>query len=188
MKRSMDFNEGWSFQLGDVSGAEKMDFDDGAWRRLTLPHDWSIEQDFTHSVSSEIGHLPGGTGWYRKAFTLPKEYKDKRVSIDFGGVYMDSYIYLNGQLVGNYPYGYLPFSFDLTDYLICDGKTNNILAVKATNITDPGQHTGRWYAGSGIYRDVKLSVTEPVHVAQYGTVVTTPDIEKEYESGQVTVK
>lgn len=187
-ERGMDFNEGWSFQLGDVSGAEKMDFDDGAWRRLTLPHDWSIEQDFTHSVSSEIGHLPGGTGWYRKAFTLPKEYKDKRVSIDFGGVYMDSYIYLNGQLVGNYPYGYLPFSFDLTDYLICDGKTNNILAVKATNITDPGQHTGRWYAGSGIYRDVKLSVTEPVHVAQYGTVVTTPDIEKEYESGQVTVK
>lgn len=186
--RSMDFNEGWSFQLGDVAGAEKLDFDDNAWRRLTLPHDWSIEQDFTHSVSAEIGHLPGGTGWYRKAFTLPKEYKDKRVTIDFEGVYMDSYIYLNGQLVGNYPYGYLPFSFDLTDYLICDGKTKNVLAVKVTSITDPGQHTGRWYSGSGIYRDVQLTVTEPVHVAQYGTVVTTPDIASEYESGSVTVK
>lgn len=187
-ERSTDFNEGWTFHLGDVSGAEKKDFDDGSWRRLTLPHDWSIEQDFTHSVSSEIGHLPGGTGWYRKAFTLPESYQGKRVSIDFEGVYMDSYIYLNGELIGNYPNGYLPFSYDLTDQLICDGKTNNILAVKVTSITDPGQHTGRWYSGSGIYRDVQLTVTEPVHVAQYGTVVTTPDIESEYGNGPVTVK
>lgn len=187
-ERSVDFNEGWSFKLGDVSGAQNRDYDDGSWRKLTLPHDWSIEQDFTHNVSSEIGHLSGGTGWYRKAFVLPETYKNKRVSVRFGGVYMDSYIYLNGELIGNYPYGYLPFSYDLTEHLICDGKTKNILAVKVTNITDPGQHTGRWYAGSGIYRDVSLIVTDPVHVSEYGTVITTPDIEREYGNGSVTVQ
>lgn len=112
-ERSVDFNGGWSFKLGDVSGAQNRDYDDESWRKLTLPHDWSIEQDFTHNVSSEIGHLSGGTGWYRKAFVLPETYKNKRVSVRFGGVYMDSYIYLNGELIGNYPYGYLPFSSDL---------------------------------------------------------------------------
>ena len=116
-ERQMLFDEGWRFHLGDEANAANSNFDDSAWRSLTLPHDWSIELDFTHDVSSEVGHLDGGTGWYRKNFTLPAEMQGKTINIDFGGVYMDSYVYVNGELVGNHPYGYTPFSFDITDGL-----------------------------------------------------------------------
>ena len=185
--RSMDFNKDWKFAL-DISGdASGQNFDDSSWRKLNLPHDWSIEQDFTNNVSSEIGHLPGGTGWYRKNFVLPKELEGKRINIDFDGVYMDSYIYVNGKLVGNYPNGYIPFSFDVTDYVVCDGETENVIAVKVTNVTNRGNQSSRWYSGSGIYRDVHLTVTDPVHVGQYGTAIYTPNIESEYSSGNVTV-
>lgn len=187
--RSMDFNDDWRFQLKDEEASAK-EYNDQAWRKLSLPHDWSIEQDFTHDVSSEIGHLPGGTGWYRKHFTLPKEFEGKRINIDFDGVYMDSYIYVNGKKVGNYPNGYLPFSFDITDYVVCDGKTDNVIAVKVTNITQKGNvanQSSRWYSGSGIYRDVHMTVTDPVHVAQYGTSFYTNSIAKEYASGKVTI-
>lgn len=191
--RSMDFNEDWTFSLnpsGNDATLSAAGFDDSAWRTLNLPHDWSIEQDFTNQVSSEIGHLPGGTGWYRKSFVLPAELQGKRINIDFDGVYMDSHIWVNGKKVGNYPNGYIPFSFDVTDYVVCDGKTENVIAVKVTNITQSGNvgnQSSRWYSGSGIYRDVHMTVTDPVHIAQYGTVVSTPDIASEAESGNITV-
>lgn len=191
--RSMNFNEDWTFSLnpsGNDATLSAADFDDSAWRTLNLPHDWSIEQDFTNQVSSEIGHLPGGTGWYRKSFVLPAELQGKRINIDFDGVYMDSHIWVNGKKVGNYPNGYIPFSFDVTDYVVCDGKTENVIAVKVTNITQSGNvanQSSRWYSGSGIYRDVHMTVTDPVHVAQYGTVVSTPNIASEAESGNITV-
>lgn len=191
--RSMDFNEDWTFSLnpsGNDATLSAAGFDDSAWRTLNLPHDWSIEQDFTNQVSSEIGHLPGGTGWYRKSFVLPAELQGKRINIDFDGVYMDSHIWINGKKVGNYPNGYIPFSFDVTDYVVCDGKTENVIAVKVTNITQSGNvgnQSSRWYSGSGIYRDVHMTVTDPVHVAQYGMVVSTPDIASEAESGNITV-
>lgn len=188
--RSMNFNEDWLFELNGQDASAK-NFNDNAWRKLSLPHDWSIEQDFTHDVSSEIGHLPGGTGWYRKHFTLPAEFANKRINIDFDGVYMDSYIYVNGELVGNYPNGYLPFSFDITDKVVCDGKTENVIAVKVTNFTEKSgvyNQSSRWYSGSGIYRDVHMTVTDPVHVAQYGTSFYTNDIATEYAADQnVTV-
>ena len=125
--RSMDFNEDWTFSLnpsGNDATLSAAGFDDSAWRTLNLPHDWSIEQDFTNQVSSEIGHLPGGTGWYRKSFVLPAELQGKRINIDFDGVYMDSHIWVNGKKVGNYPNGYIPFSFDVTDYefVMASGK------------------------------------------------------------------
>lgn len=185
--RSVEFNENWSFYLGDAEGAEQKAFDSSEWRQLTLPHDWSIEQDFTNDVSDGVGHLPGGTGWYRKSFVLPADAQGKRIRIDFGGVYMDSYVYVNGHLMGNYPYGYMPFSYDITDQVVCDGVTENVIAVKVTNPTDRGEQTSRWYSGSGIYRDVHLTITDTVHVATYGSVVTTPNIEKEYAKGKVTV-
>lgn len=191
--RSMDFNEDWSFALnptGTDSALSAAGFDDSQWRGLSLPHDWSIEQDFTNQVSSEIGHLPGGTGWYRKSFTLPAELDGKRINIDFDGVYMDSHIWVNGEKVGNYPNGYLPFSFDITDYVTCDGKTENVIAVKVTNITGANNisnQSSRWYSGSGIYRDVHMTVTDPVHVAQYGTAIYTPYIATEASSGNITV-
>ena len=103
--RSMLFNDGWKFLLGDPGGAESKDFDDTSWRSLDLPHDWSIEFDFNYNspATSECGYLDGGTGWYRKTFVLPESMKDKEISIDFGGIYMNSTTYVNGKSVGNYP-------------------------------------------------------------------------------------
>lgn len=184
-QRSTLFNDGWKFNLGDVPDAKNKNYDDEAWRNLTLPHDWSIEQDFNKNSPSthEGGFLDGGIGWYRKSFVLPKEMEGKKITIDFDGVYMDSYIYVNGVQVGNHPYGYTPFSFDITDNLICDGVTENVISVKVNN----RQPSSRWYSGSGIYRDVKLTVTDKVHVEQYGTYVTTPNLKSEYSTGKATV-
>ncbi|MGG7078238.1 Ig-like domain-containing protein, partial [Clostridium sardiniense] len=184
-QRTISFNDNWKFNLGDVPGAKEKKFDDSKWRGLTLPHDWSIELDFNKDseATHEGGYLDGGTGWYRKSFVLPKEMEGKKISINFGGVYMDSYIYVNGKQIGNHPYGYTPFSFDITDDIVCDGVTENVISVKVTN----KQRSSRWYSGSGIYRDVNLTVTENVHVAEYGTFVTTPDIEKEYKNGRAKV-
>ncbi len=184
-QRSTLFNDGWKFNLGDVPDAKNKNYDDEAWRNLTLPHDWSIEQDFNKNSPSthEGGFLDGGIGWYRKSFVLPKEMEGKKITIDFDGVYMDSYIYVNGVQVGNHPYGYTPFSFDITDNLICDGVTENVISVKVNN----RQPSSRWYSGSGIYRDVKLTVTDKVHVEQYGTYVTTPNLKSEYATGKATV-
>lgn len=173
--RSMLFNDDWKFLLGDTGGAESKDFDDNAWRSLDLPHDWSIEFDFNYNspATSECGYLDGGTGWYRKTFVLPESMKDKEISIDFGGVYMNSTTYVNGKSVGNYPYGYMPFQYNITDQLVCDGKTKNVIAVKVVNQLQ----SSRWYSGSGIYRDVHLTVTDKVHVEHWGTQITTPDIQ-----------
>lgn len=184
-QRSTLFNDGWKFNLGDVPDAKNKNYDDESWRSLTLPHDWSIEQDFNKNSPSthEGGFLDGGVGWYRKSFVLPKEMEGKKITIDFDGVYMDSYIYVNGEQVGNHPYGYTPFSFDITDNLVCDGVTENVISVKVNN----KQPSSRWYSGSGIYRDVKLTVTDKVHVEQYGTYVTTPNLENEYSKGKATV-
>lgn len=183
-ERSTNFNEGWQFSLGDNAGAEKKDYDDSLWRTLDLPHDWSIEFDFDYSsaATSECGYLDGGTGWYRKTFVLPESMAGKQISIDFGGVYMDSTVYVNGTYVGNYPYGYMPFSYDITDKVVCDGVTENVIAVKVVNQLQ----SSRWYSGSGIYRDVYLTVTDKVHVDRYGTYITTPNIETEYQSGTGT--
>lgn len=179
-ERSTNFNEGWQFALGENTGAEKIDYDDSSWRTLDLPHDWSIEFDFDYSspATSECGYLDGGTGWYRKTFVLPESMAGKQISIDFGGIYMDSTVYVNGAYVGNYPYGYMPFSYDITDKVVCDGKTENVIAVKVVNQLQ----SSRWYSGSGIYRDVHLTVTDKVHVDRYGTYITTPNIETEYQN------
>lgn len=168
-----DFNDGWKFYLGTSSTAQNQNFDDSSWQSVTLPHDFSISQGFTTSGEAESGFLPGGTGWYRKSFTLPEDYEGKTLVLNFDGVYSDAYVYVNGTQVGENHYGYTSFAFDISDYVTCDGSTENVIAVKAVN-TIP---SSRWYSGSGIYRDVTLTVTDAVHVGRYGTVVTTPDIE-----------
>ncbi|WP_343246967.1 Ig-like domain-containing protein [Diplocloster hominis] len=184
--RSIAFNEDWLFHYGDEANAKNKEYDDADWKELSLPHDWSVEFAFDeHSPGgSNEGFLNGGTGWYRKHFVLPPSMQGKTVTIDFGGVYMDSSVYVNGTYVGNHPYGYSPFSYDITDLLAADGVTENVIAVKAVN----DQPTCRWYAGSGIYRSVNLTVTQPVHVKRYGTYVTMPDIEQEYGNGTVNVQ
>ncbi len=185
VERESDFNDGWKFSLSDNATYSQSGFDDSSWRDLSLPHDWSIELDFNQYSPGlgEAGFLDGGTGWYRKDFVLPESMDDKSIRIYFGGVYMDSTVYVNGEMVGNYPNGYTPFSYDLTDYLICDGSTENVIAVKVVN----QQPSSRWYSGSGIYRDVTLIVSEQIHVGVYGTHVTYPNIESEIEQGSVQV-
>lgn len=178
-ERENDFNKGWKFYLGTSSTAQNQGFDDSSWEDVDLPHDFSITQSFTSSGEAESGFLPGGTGWYRKSFTLPTELSEKNMLLNFDGVYSDAYVYINGTQLGEHHYGYTSFAFDITDYVITDGVTENVIAVKAVNNIP----TSRWYSGSGIYRDVTLFVTDDVHVDLNGTKVTTPNI----ESGNGTV-
>ena len=154
-----------------------------SWRSVTLPHDWSIELLPTASASSATGYMQGGLGWYRKTFTLPKSMAGKRLSVEFDGVFMNSYVYLNGTVLGNHPYGYTGFSFDITNLVTADGVTPNVLAVVVQN----QQPSSRWYSGSGITRNVHLVVTDQVHVARLGTFVTTPDLATTYPAGFANV-
>ena len=182
--RERDFNKDWYFKLNAAPGAEGRQVDVKDWKKLDLPHDWSIFFDFDHNspAQNEGGQLNGGDAWYRKTFRLDDKDLDKKVRLEFGGVYMDSKVYVNGQFVGHYPNGYNAFSYDITPYLNADGSENTI-AVHVVN----QQPSSRWYSGSGIYRDVKLSVTDKVHLAQYGTTITTPQLEKQQNGAVDTV-
>lgn len=169
---------------GSIAGAQKPEFDDSSWRQLNLPHDWSIELDFNKYslVTHEGGYLDGGIGWYRKTFIVPESVKGKRISINFDGVYMNSTTYLNGEMLGTYPFGYNAFSYDVSEKLYFDGRVN-VLIVKVNNT----QPSSRWYSGSGIYRNVHFTVKNPVHVARYGTFITTPNLEASYAEGRADI-
>lgn len=181
--RELDFDENWKFYLGDASGADSKTYDDSAWDNVTLPHDYSIDQEYTKAGEAESGYLLGGTGWYRKHFNLTSDMKGKEIRIDFDGVYMDSTVWVNGTQVGAHPYGYTPFSFDITDYVTFDQE--NVITVKVNHQTP----SSRWYSGSGIYRDVTLTVMDKVHVDLYGTEITTPNLESEKDGTvNMTVK
>ena len=186
--RTLLFDGNWSFHLGGAQGAESPGFDDSQWRKLDLPHDWSIEDlpntssPFNPNAISQVngGFTTGGTAWYRKSFTLRPEQKGKRIVIQFDGVYMNAEVWLNGQSVGSHPYGYTSFWFDITDKVKSDSA--NVLAVKVRN---EGENS-RWYSGSGIYRHVWLKTLEPTHIAQWGTYITTRDVSA--SSAKVSIK
>jgi beta-galactosidase len=166
------FDFGWKFFKGDAPGAQQPGFADTTWRSLDLPHDWSIEGPFSEQPGSATsGHLPTGIGWYRKRFNIPESFRDQKVSIEFDGVYQNSEVWINGQYLGKRPYGYISFHYDLTPHLNIGG--DNIIAVKVDNSHQPNC---RWYSGSGIYRHTWLQVTNAVHVAHWGTFVTTPEV------------
>ncbi len=183
--RTVDFTGGWQFALVNATGedAAQPGAHDPAWRDTRLPHDWSIGLDPVAGphTNAGTGFLPGGLGWYRKTFTLPSSMTGKKVSIEFDGVYMDSEVYLNGVLLGRHPYGYTGFAYDLNAHT--DG-TPNVLTVKVRNQVP----SSRWYSGSGIYRDVRLVVTEPAHVTRHGVQVTTPDLANTIKSGFATMR
>ena len=196
--RTLNFDGGWRFKLvntantTDPSGqfgnstdpkAAAPGFDDAMWQQLTLPHDWSITQTPDPSQSNATGFFPGGLGWYRKSFTLPSSMTGKRISLDFDGVFENSYVYLNGQLVGNHPYGYTGYSYDISNLVHTDGHTPNVLAVVVQNL----EPSSRWYSGSGITRHVHLTVANPLHIARWGTTVTTPDLATTIASHFATV-
>ena len=175
--RKVNFNQNWHFKLNANSKeAVKPDADVSSWQKLDLPHDWSIFNNFDHQspAQNEGGQLNGGEAWYRKTFKLDEKDLKKNVRVTFDGVYMDSQVYVNGQLVGHYPNGYNQFSYDITKYLHKDGR-ENVIAVHAIN----KQPSSRWYSGSGIYRDVTLQVTDKVHVEKNGTTILTPKLEQQ---------
>ena len=181
-ERRISFNDTWRFYKGDAPGADQPAFDDSSWRSLRLPHDWAIEGPFDRNLDPHTGALPiFGTGWYRKSFTLPADAKGRTIAIEFDGAMANSTVWINGHELGGRPYGYIGFSFDLTPYLLFDGKTN-VVAVRLT----PEDESSRWYPGAGIYRNVWLDITAPVHVAHWGTYVTTPQVTA--ESASVAVK
>jgi len=143
---------------------------------INLPHDWSIEGKFDkdHPSGTGGGALPGGKAWYRKSFYLPLADSNKRIYITFDGVYHRSEVFINGHPLGLRPNGYIGFQYDLTDYLHF-GKTHNLIAVKVDNSDQPNS---RWYSGSGIYRNVWLEKTNPIHIALWGTYITTNEVTK----------
>jgi beta-galactosidase len=195
-KRDQDFDSGWKFNRGDVSGAEVASFDDSQWRILDLPHDWSIEDLPAAESKKQIGpfsedspgkgatgHVLGGIGWYRKTFTLDKSNEGKKVQILFDGVYMNSEVWINGHSLGVHPYGYTPFYYDLTPLLKAAGEANT-LAVKVNN----NGKNSRWYSGSGIYRHVVLQITDQVHIPIWGISVVTPEVNKEKATVKLNIK
>lgn len=158
LRKNIDFSSDWKFNLGNDSTASNETFNDAAWRTLNLPHDWSVEGSFSkdHPATNQGGALPGGIGWYRKTFILTEVDNEKKVAIEFDGVYRNSEVWINGHYLGKRPNGYISFSYDLTPYLKF-GNQKNVIAVKVDNSQQPNS---RWYSGSGIYRDVRLVVTK----------------------------
>ncbi|UJF31430.1 Ig-like domain-containing protein [Paenibacillus hexagrammi] len=199
--QSIDFNNDWQFYLAtrtptlntggvknglqDPAGGPSTEeiispgFDDSSWRTLNVPHDWSIEGQKVSGASNAQGYLQGGLGWYRKTFTLPETLSEKKIYIDFDGVYTDSIVYVNGNAVGEYPNGYTGFSYDITPYLHYGNDESNVIVVKVQNMAP----SGRWYTGSGITRPVHLLVTDKTHFLRHGVTYTTADLETSYKSG-----
>ena len=169
-QRVVNFNDNWKFIMEDLSGAEAEGYNDSSWETINLPHDYSIDQEYTAAGEAESGYKLGGIGWYRKTFDVSEELEGKTIRLDFDGVYMNATVYVNGRNLGTHPYGYSPFSFDITGYLHY-GEQNTI-AVRVNHQTP----SSRWYSGSGIGRDVDLVITDAVHVEKDGVVVTTPDL------------
>lgn len=176
VRENVDFTEGWKFYLGDDSIAYNTQYDDAKWRILDLPHDWSIEADFSlkNPATPGGGALPGGIGWYRKDFVVDKSDEGKNVYIDFDGIYWNSKVWINGHLLGERPNGYISFRYDLTPYIKVGER--NVIAVRVDNSKQPNS---RWYSGSGIYRNVRLVTTNALHVDLWGTYITTPTVTKD---------
>jgi beta-galactosidase len=182
IRQRLLIDRSWKFILSDIKGAEKQDFDESKWRSLNLPHDWSIEGEFKEDAATKGagGYLPTGIGWYRKHLTISSVGKDQQYWIEFDGVYMNSDVWINGQHLGSHPYGYTSFYYDLTPYI---KKGENVIAVRVDNSVQPNS---RWYSGSGIYRHVWLNIAGSVHIAQWGTYLTTPVAER--SSATVSVR
>jgi len=177
-RTSILFDFGWRFYRGDLDGGWAADLDASSWRLIDLPHDWSIEDipntnspiDSSAIGGISAGYTVGGTGWYRKTFFVPSRLKDKHFILQFDGIYMNADVWLNGRHLGNHPYGYTTFWYDITN-MVRYGE-ENILAVEVKN---EGRNS-RWYSGSGIYRHVWLTILNPAHIEPWGPYITTPAI------------
>lgn len=197
VRKSWPLKEDWRFSKGEQEEAYQIDFDDREWESVQVPHDWAIYGPFDESNDLQIvavtqngekvatkktgrtGGLPYmGVGWYRRAFEVPGFDPEKqRVKLIFDGAMSEAQVYVNGEKVGFWPYGYNSFYFDVTDFLHADG-TKNQLAVRLEN----KPQSSRWYPGAGLYRNVHVLVTPKIHVPVWGTFVTTPYVSEEYAS------
>ena len=173
-RSTQSFDANWLFLKSDAPGAEQPAFADAAWRKLDVPHDWSIEGPFaaTNRTGGAGAFLPAGVGWYRKHFSLPDNFSARRVFIEFDGVMANSDVWINGFNLGHRPYGYVGFQYELTSHLRFGGA-DNVLAVRADTSAQPAS---RYYFGAGIYRHVRLVATDPVHIAHWGAFITTPQV------------
>lgn len=175
------FNDNWKFYKGEMASAQEENFYDANWRKLALPHDYSVEGPFSKEWASGTAYLPGGVGWYRKTFSTPGNWKGKNIFIYFDGVYKNSEVWINGHTLGKRPNGFIPFQYELTPYLKA-GK--NIIAVKTdhTKFAD-----SRWYTGSGIYRNVYLQAVSPIHIDFWGVAFTTPVVTPQSATARINV-
>ena len=178
-----NFNANWNFQLGEHPEAKNDSIDLSNWRKLDVPHDWSIEGEFSeeHPTKPEGGALPAGIGWYRKTFEVPEDWNNRNVFISFDGIYRNSEVWVNGEYLGKRPFGYISFQYDLTPFI--KFGESNVIAVKVDNLAQPNS---RWYTGSGIYRNVRLIAKSKIHIDHWGTFVTTPYVSK--DSAKVNLK
>jgi hypothetical protein len=176
------FNDQWKFHLGDTAEGAVVSFDDQKWESVTLPHDWTIAGPFSKQWASATGYLPGGIGWYRKTFQLPKEAENTKWTIYFDGVYKNAEVWINGHHLGKRPNGFVSFYYDLSPYL---KSGNNLLAVKVDHREFADS---RWYTGSGIYRNVYLLKQHPLHIATWGVAFSTPQITDQEAKGHVRIQ
>ncbi len=169
-RQKLNMDIGWRFKLGDIKDAYKKDFNDQNWRKLKLPHDWSIEGTFKkdNPGGGNDAYLPTGIGWYRKEFYVQGKILKNEIKILFEGIYMNSDVWINGHHLGHHPYGYTPIYYNIRPYL---KRGKNVIAVRVDNSLQPNT---RWYSGSGIYRDVWMIITGDLHIAYRGIYVTTP--------------
>lgn len=168
----VDLDTDWRFHKGDPPLAMLPEFDDTGWRRVDVPHDWSCGGPFGPEYASCTGYAPGGVAWYRKRFRLDEKFRDKLVSVEFDGIYNNAQVWFNGHYVGGRPYGYSSFECVLTP-LVRFGTNDNVLAVRVdhSKFSD-----SRWYTGSGIYRHVRLRLTDRVRIGHWGVFVSTPEV------------
>jgi len=186
IRNTENFCNNWKFHLGDIENGNEIDLKDSSWRSLNLPHDWSIEGEFSKDNPAGVGGgaLPGGIGWYRKTFTLPEADSSKLIFIDFDGIYRNSEVWINNHYLGMRPYGYSSFRYELTQYLNY-GNKENVLAVKVDNSKQPNS---RWYSGSGIYRNVWLVTTNKIYIDHWGTFITTPEVTEKSAKVAIQIK
>ena len=174
-RTTVSFDQAWCYWAGDAAGVEQEAFDDSKWTAVNLPHDWSITQPFDeHAAAGGAGgFLPTGVVWYRKHFSVPDAESTKRIFIEFDGIMANSGVWINGHHLGLRPYGYIGLQYDMTPFLHFGAGKSNVVAVRADTSKQPAS---RFYAGTGIYRHVRMVSTGPVHVTHWGTFVTTPHV------------
>lgn len=183
-RKIISFDKDWKFFKGDIKDAEQVGFNDASWRALSVPNDWSIEgpYDRNNPTSRGGGFLPGGVGWYRKTFSMNEGEAKNLAFIEFDGIMANSDVWINGYHLGKRPNGYVSFQYELTGHLNFGNNKKNVLAVRADNSVQPAS---RWYTGAGIYRHVRLIITNQIHIAHWSSFISSSNVSANKASLQI---